>query len=352
LQVSGPEELQQEIEQSSHLPAALALVVTDVVGAGAAKRAAALGADASARDRSYLEGIHAKYQQLIRDATSAHNGSEIAAIGDSFFLAFDDPVDAIRCSAAMQQRLKAQPIDTPGGPMQLRIGVHVGTPEFSESGWQGAAVDTAARAESVASPGQVLVTNAAREAAGDLLGIRFTALGTFTLKDVGDIKLWDADYDQQGVRSAALRSNEQTARAGFFANSIVCILALAVLALGGSYLWRKGQQQSAASAVAAANDSIILADIENRTGDPVFDTTLTQAFEIQMQQSPVLNLVSQQHLRQSMRYLGKSPDEPLTPAIVREVGRREGVKAYLTGMPAQARTLRARRHWPWTGSTC
>ena len=52
-------------------------------------------------------------------------------------------------------------------------------------------------------------------------------------------------------------------------------------------------------------DSIILADFENQTGDPVFDTTPTQAFAIQMEQSPVLNLVSQQNVRQSMQYLGK-----------------------------------------------
>ena len=37
----------------------------------------------------------------------------------------------------------------------------------------------------------------------------------------------------------------------------------------------------------------------------VFDTTLTQALEIQLEQSPFLTIVSQQHLRQSLQYLGK-----------------------------------------------
>jgi tetratricopeptide (TPR) repeat protein len=50
-----------------------------------------------------------------------------------------------------------------------------------------------------------------------------------------------------------------------------------------------------------------------------------------MEQSPVLNLVSQQHIRQSMQYLGKSANDPITPAIAREIGEREGIKAYLTG---------------------
>ncbi len=78
-------------------------------------------------------------------------------------------------------------------------------------------------------------------------------------------------------------------------------------------------------------DSIILADFVNSTGNPVFDTTLKQALAIQLEQSPTLNIVSQQHLRQSMKYLGKSSDDTLTPAIAREIGEREGVKAILTG---------------------
>ena len=60
-------------------------------------------------------------------------------------------------------------------------------------------------------------------------------------------------------------------------------------------------------------DSIILADFVNNTGNPVFDTTLKQALAIQLEQSPTLNIVSQQHLRQSMKYLGKSADDVLTP---------------------------------------
>ena len=74
-----------------------------------------------------------------------------------------------------------------------------------------------------------------------------------------------------------------------------------------------------------------MAEFENKTGEPLFDSTLTQAFTIQLQQSPVLRLVTAEHLRQSMQYLGKSPDDPLTPAVAREIGVREGVKAYLTG---------------------
>ena len=81
----------------------------------------------------------------------------------------------------------------------------------------------------------------------------------------------------------------------------------------------------------ATKDSIILADFINHTGDPVFDTTLNQALQIDLEQSPVINIVSQQHLAQSVKYLGKPDGTAVTPEIAREIGVREGVKAILTG---------------------
>ena len=81
----------------------------------------------------------------------------------------------------------------------------------------------------------------------------------------------------------------------------------------------------------APKDSLILADFINHTGDPVFDTTLNQALQIDLEQSPVINIVSQEHLAQSVKYLGKPEDTPVTPAIAREIGEREGMKAILTG---------------------
>jgi eukaryotic-like serine/threonine-protein kinase len=81
----------------------------------------------------------------------------------------------------------------------------------------------------------------------------------------------------------------------------------------------------------ASKDSIIVADFVNKTGEPVFDTTLDQALRVQLAQSPVLDIISQQHLRQSLQYLGRKQDETITPQIAREIGEREGVKAILTG---------------------
>ena len=125
---------------------------------------------------------------------------------------------------------------------------------------------------------------------------------------------------------------------------VAIVAALVVIAAAAFLLFRNHGSGASPSGAAKApvtmteKDSIILADFVNNTGNPVFDTTLKQALAIQLEQSPTLNIVSQQHLRQSMKYLGKSSDDTLTPAIAREIGLREGVKAILTGTIASLGT--------------
>jgi eukaryotic-like serine/threonine-protein kinase len=119
--------------------------------------------------------------------------------------------------------------------------------------------------------------------------------------------------------------------------SIALVVLLALIA-GGLAWWkfrpgaaRPAGESTAGTAATAAKDSIILADFINHTGDPVFDTTLNQALQIDLEQSPVINIVSPQHLAQSVKYLGKPDGTAVTPEIAREIGEREGVKAILTG---------------------
>ena len=111
---------------------------------------------------------------------------------------------------------------------------------------------------------------------------------------------------------------------------MLVIGALVLVALGGGiFLFRN--HSSTKPAPAALKDSIVVADFINKTGDPVFDSTLNQALRVQLGQSPVLDIISQQHLRQSLQFLGRKQDEPITPQIAREIGEREGGKAILIG---------------------
>jgi eukaryotic-like serine/threonine-protein kinase len=78
-------------------------------------------------------------------------------------------------------------------------------------------------------------------------------------------------------------------------------------------------------------DTIVLADFANTTGDSVFDDTLKQALAVDLGQSPFLNILSEDKVRQTLREMTRSPGERLTRDLAREVCQRSGSKAYLSG---------------------
>src|SRR5215475_9598556 len=86
--------------------------------------------------------------------------------------------------------------------------------------------------------------------------------------------------------------------------SIVTSILLAVAAVSGWLLMRS-------SPVLTGKDTVVLADFANSTGDPVFDGTLRQGIEVQLEQSPFLILVSEQTVGRTLAQMGKPVDAPL-----------------------------------------
>jgi eukaryotic-like serine/threonine-protein kinase len=81
----------------------------------------------------------------------------------------------------------------------------------------------------------------------------------------------------------------------------------------------------------SAQDTLVLADFSNSTGDPVFDDTLKQAISVQLAQSPFLNILSDAKTRATLRLMAKPPGTKLTPELARDVCQRAGAKAYIAG---------------------
>ena len=78
-------------------------------------------------------------------------------------------------------------------------------------------------------------------------------------------------------------------------------------------------------------DTIVLGDFANTTGDVVFDDTLKQGLSIQLEQSPFLGLVSERKVNETLRLMGRTAGDRLTPEVTREVCQRTASKAMLTG---------------------
>jgi eukaryotic-like serine/threonine-protein kinase len=107
---------------------------------------------------------------------------------------------------------------------------------------------------------------------------------------------------------------------------LVPVAAVVLVIVSGALYFRSSRAHTITE-----KDSILLADFVNTTGDTVFDGTLKKALGVDLQQSPFLNVVSDEKTRQTLTLMGKSPDERITPGIGREIAQRTGVKALLAG---------------------
>jgi len=112
---------------------------------------------------------------------------------------------------------------------------------------------------------------------------------------------------------------------------LVSLAAVAALALAaGGWYWH-----SRASAKLSEKDTVVLADFTNTTGDSVFDGTLRQVLEVQLEQSPFLSLLTEERIQQTLKLMEQSANARLTPEIAREVCQRTTSTAVLNGSIAQ-----------------
>jgi DNA-binding winged helix-turn-helix (wHTH) protein/tetratricopeptide (TPR) repeat protein len=100
--------------------------------------------------------------------------------------------------------------------------------------------------------------------------------------------------------------------------------ALLVIAIGDYFYFHRTLKLT-------EKDSIVLADFKNTTGDPVFDGTLREGLSVQLEQTPFLQLVSDDQVSQTLRLMEKPPDTRLTPTIAREVCQRANATTEIEG---------------------
>jgi predicted ATPase/class 3 adenylate cyclase len=116
----------------------------------------------------------AEHRRILRQAFDAYGGVEVDTQGDAFFVAFPTAPGALGAAADALAGLIA-------GPIQVRIGVHTGTPHLAEGGYVGVDVHRAARIAAAGHGGQVLVSSSTTALAG-ADGLR--DLGEHRLKDL------------------------------------------------------------------------------------------------------------------------------------------------------------------------
>jgi len=106
-------------------------------------------------------------------------------------------------------------------------------------------------------------------------------------------------------------------------------LLLAAVAVGFYWYSQRGMKLS-------ETDSILIGEFSNAAGDPVFDGTLREALGVSLAQSPSLNLVSVEKVREALRSMGRPADSLLLQELAPSLCQRLGATVYLTGSIVKA----------------
>ncbi len=118
-------------------------------------------------DEAFVKVLEA-HDALVRSRVERYRGQVVKTAGDGFMVAFRDAEAACRAATSIQRRLAAgrAPRLRRAG-VRVRIGVHTGTAVSRAGDYFGRNVATAARVGDLARGGQVLATDAVREALDD-----------------------------------------------------------------------------------------------------------------------------------------------------------------------------------------
>jgi len=138
-----------------------------------------------------------EFFESVRALLPEYKAAEVKAIGDELMIRCEDPAAAIRLSMRIVREIGAQ-----HGFPTIRIGLHTGPAIERDGDWYGGTVNVAARIAAEAGSGEVLLSDQARRAAGDLEGVDFEQRGRRELRNLRE----------PVVLCAAMAPDERSAR--------------------------------------------------------------------------------------------------------------------------------------------
>ncbi len=126
------------------------------------------------------------------------------------------------------------------------------------------------------------------------------------------------------VQAVQTATSSHAARTSFvpYAAAIVVVAVL----VAGVLFYRSHHGQRLTE-----KDTVVLADFSNSTGDPIFDDTLKTALSVSLNQSPFLNVLSENKVAETLQQMTRPAGTKLTPEVARELCQRAGSTAYIAG---------------------
>ena len=248
---------------------------------------------------------------------------------------FGDPEAPARCAVHLDQMVRSG-----SAAIRLRMGLHSG-PVYrvadinANRNVAGGGINIAQRVMDCGDAGHILVSPTQAELLGEM--------GSWkdSLSDLGEVRVKHGvmlhlhNLCRAGVGNSAVPTKIKDARTQLTeAGSkkklkVRTISAGAVLlAIAGAGIWLFSSHRVHAL---SETDTVVLTDFTNHTGDTVFDDTLKQALSVELAQSPFFNIVSDQKVRDTLKLMGHTREDRLTPDLARDLCQRSGSKAYVSG---------------------
>jgi class 3 adenylate cyclase len=177
-------------DSPDHLPSGtLTAMFTDIVESTRLKGVMAEETEGR-RDAAYRTAVKDPHDRRVLGLVKQAGGKKVKAMGDGFLFAFTDAEEAVLCAMAIQDSLRDEPIETPLGPLRLRIGLHTGTARPTGNDYAAATMDKAARVESQATPGDVLLSPETKAMVAQLRNVAFEETAPADLKGLDRTSLF------------------------------------------------------------------------------------------------------------------------------------------------------------------
>ncbi len=187
------------------MPAEIHRKLTTILAADAAGYSRLMQAN-EPRTLDLLRSSFAVFTRLIE----RHAGRIADTAGDGLIAEFPSVVEAVQCAVEVQQEL-APPPDDGGDPMHFRIGIHLGDVMVDGEDLVGEGVNLAARLQSMAEPGGILISQQVYDQVRHKLSIDFDYIGERRPKNFSeDVSVYQVSHGQpQGFFKASRKPAEK-----------------------------------------------------------------------------------------------------------------------------------------------
>src|SRR5437870_4649599 len=153
-----------------------AILAADVVG-----YSRLMGAD----EAGTLEALKAVRGDFVDSKITQQQGRIVKLTGDGMLVEFPSVVNAVQCAAEIQRGMRGYNVDLPQDRrIEFRIGVNLGDVIVEGDDIFGDGVNVAARLESIAEPGGIIVSHSVRDQVGNRLDLVFEDMGEQSLKNI------------------------------------------------------------------------------------------------------------------------------------------------------------------------